>query len=118
MLPHSAPEKPLANKKSKKPVQVASIWPNKGKTVNLFVGKEIDFTEKIREFKEKNPGTLGSFQTTSLDALELYADIANTIRTEVLKLEKECADKLNGSNSPTSNGSDGLGIPATPVAVA
>lgn len=95
-----APERPLENRKSKKPVQVASIYPNTGKTVTVLVGEPIDFSEKVNKFKSDYPGVLGSFQTTSFEAIELYTDIADTIRRAVLKLEKEFADNQRVAPGP------------------
>lgn len=82
------PEKQLADKKSRKPAKPQSIFPKLGNDIRVYIGKPIDFTEKINAFKQKYPDALRSWQATT-ESLALYAEIANELRDAMLELEAE-----------------------------
>jgi len=52
------PEKVLNDKKSKKPSKPISLVPKVGNLVQLYVGRPIDFSKKIADFRLKYPGII------------------------------------------------------------
>ena len=79
-------KKRLDRPAASKPV---SLKPNTGCDIRYFVGKPLDFTEKVRLFREEHPGVLDSWNTTTWASLRLYREISNDIRQAVLELERE-----------------------------
>jgi hypothetical protein len=86
------PEKPLKDPKTKKASVPRSLKPQKGKSIEMYVGDPIDFSEKIQAFREKNPGALDNWQSTA-EAIELYVEITNEIYKAVLLLENQAWPK-------------------------
>ena len=80
------PEKVLTEKKKSRPSTPQSIIPKTGQNVSVFVGKPLDFTEKIKTFLMNNPDELESWRT-SWKTIPLYYEITEEIRKEVLLLE-------------------------------
>lgn len=72
----------------KKAARPRSIIPTIGNEIELFIGKPIDFTDKIEKFKSKYPDALISWKT-SLEAIELYREIVAEIRDQILLLEQQ-----------------------------
>ena len=86
------PEIQLTDKKSKKPANTQSIIPKCGQNIELFVGNPIDFTLKINNFKEKYPGSLDVWQS-STNTIKLYNEITEELRISMLKLESEAYNR-------------------------
>jgi hypothetical protein len=90
------PEKQLKDKKSKKPSFPITVVPKRGNKIELFVGKPLDFTEKIAAFREKYPGMLDNWQSTA-EAIDFYVDITNDIYVAMKDIEAEAwPKKTNG----------------------
>ena len=86
------PEKVLKDRKSKKPSFPITVIPKIGKSIETYVGDPIDFTEKIRCFREKHPGMLDKWQSTA-ETIDLYVEITNDIYKEMIKLENKAWPK-------------------------
>lgn len=82
------PEKIHPDRKSRKPAKPISIVPRFGNQITMYVGKPLDFTDKIRKFDEAFPNQLQQWQSTA-EKLELYASITADIKQSLLELEKE-----------------------------
>jgi monolysocardiolipin acyltransferase len=82
------PEKVLPDKKTKRASTPVSIVPRRGNDIRLHVGEPLDFTDKVRRFREAHPGALDSWRST-MESIALYEEITMEIRAAVLKLEKE-----------------------------
>ena len=82
------PEKVLKDKKTKKASTPISIVPRTGNNIRLYIGEPLDFTDKVRRFRESYPGALDSWRST-MESIALYEDITRDIRAAVLKLEAE-----------------------------
>lgn len=89
------PERQLKDRKSKKPSFPITVVPKRGKTIEMYVGKPLDFTKKIADFRVKYPGMLDSWQSTA-ETIDLYVEITNDIYTAMLEIEKEAWPKTNG----------------------
>jgi hypothetical protein len=89
------PERQLKDRKSKKPSFPITVVPKRGKTIEMYVGKPLDFTKKITDFRAKYPGMLDSWQSTA-ETIDLYVEITNDIYMAMLSIEKEAWPKSNG----------------------
>lgn len=82
------PEKQLKGKaRKKKPSFPITVKPCTGKTVEVFIGEPLDFSDRIAKFNTEHPGMLDKWQSTP-EGLALYMDISETIRKAVLKQEE------------------------------
>jgi len=79
-----------------RPSRPARAKPYIGKQIRYFVGKPLDFSEKIRSFRQSHPGMLDTWNSYTRENLELYAEITNEIRVAVLELEFEAWGPLGG----------------------
>lgn len=52
------PEVPLVDRKSKQRSVPVSLRPQRNRRIHVFFGEALDFTDKIRLFREKHPGVL------------------------------------------------------------
>ena len=82
------PEVILEDKKSNKASKPVSYIPRTGNLIEMYIGKPLDFSQKIIDFRNRHPGMLDEWRTT-LDTLELYAEIVYDIKKSMLLLEKE-----------------------------
>jgi monolysocardiolipin acyltransferase len=82
------PEKVLEKKKTKRASTPKSLVPRGGNDITVYIGEPIDFSEKMRAFRERHPGALDSWRST-MESIHLYEEITLAIRAEVLKLEAE-----------------------------
>ena len=102
------PEKVLKDKKTKKASTPASMVPQRGNNIRLYIGEPLDFTEKVQKFKQAHPDALASWRST-MESIALYEDITNDIRSAVLKLEAEAwnrqgATVATGTDTATTGG--------------
>jgi hypothetical protein len=89
----------MTNKKTGKsrPSRPQSLKPQTGGHIRFFVGKPLDFSDKIRAFRAAHPGMLDSWDCNSEANINLYAEITREIRRSVLELEMEAWGPLNGA---------------------
>lgn len=93
------PEVVLKDKKSKKPSKPISYIPRIGNSVEVYFGPPLDFTDTIKDFKEKNPNFSTESWTTTADGLQLYSQIACKVRLAVLKLEAEANNRPHAESA-------------------
>ena len=96
------PEKQYKDeKKRKKRASVPiTIIPKMGKTVHMHIGDPVDFSSIISDFKKKHPGMLDSW-SSSRECLELYEQLTELVRKEVVKLEAESFKRDPVTNDAT-----------------
>lgn len=82
------PEIIPADRKTKKASKPVSFLPRTGRTVEMYFGNPIDFTDKIARFRQQHPGALDMWRTSS-ETLALYGEITEEVRQKVLLLEAE-----------------------------
>lgn len=93
------PEVVLSNPKTKKASKPDGFIPRKGKTVEMYFGEPIDFSDKIARFRAQYPDALNQWRTTT-ESLQLYGEITEELRQRVLLLEAEANGRvLSASNS-------------------
>lgn len=76
----------VLNVTDSRPSKPVSIIPRTGNTIDVYVGRPINFQDKVRQFDALHPGELKLWKTT-LAKIKLYREITDDIRREVLKLE-------------------------------
>ena len=81
--------------KTNRPSRPRSAKPQLGQNIRYFVGEPLDFTDKIRAFRDKHPGMLDSWHCHTEANIGLYAEITSEIRERVLGLELEAWGPLN-----------------------
>lgn len=84
------PEKqpPPDKKKTKRTMPPNSIIPRIGNNIEVWVGSPFSLQHKINAFNEKYPDMLKSWTSTP-ETINLYSELTDDIRTEMLKLEAE-----------------------------
>ena len=83
------PEKVLTAKRSRKASVPISLIPRVGKNIELYVGHPVSFRNKLEAFDEKHGSEMRRSWQSTPELLQLYAEITNDIREQVLLLEAE-----------------------------
>jgi 1-acyl-sn-glycerol-3-phosphate acyltransferase len=84
--------------KKNRPSRPRSAKPQLGQNIRYFVGEPLDFTDKIRAFRDKHPGMLDSWHCHTEANIELYAEITGEIRERMLALELEAWGPMSGDS--------------------
>lgn len=86
-LDQVVPEKELKDKKSRKPSKPISLFPKVGKRITLYIGEAVDFNDELAAFDMKYGQEMRRGNRATPELLQLYSDLADRVRNEVLKLE-------------------------------
>eukprot|EP01031_Cornospumella_fuschlensis_P024459 gene24459-29562_t len=92
------PEKEVEDKKGTPSVPL-SIIPKIRQEINVFVGKPLDFRDKLRQFNAQYPGKLSQWRT-SRETLRLYGEITEEIQRGLEELEAEAYGRSRPIHNP------------------
>jgi len=84
-----------------RPSRPLSLWPQRGKRIELYVGKPFSLAHKVQLFKEKHPHIdLGSTWKSSPETIQLYTELASDIETALVELEHEAYGRRHPASPP------------------